>query len=1188
MSDHRPVSSLLRLSVNKVCPTLREQTLDTVKGISRIYLEELAPRSGAERLLGLLITARPVLTPSQDGEVAGSIPDGAIYARLEINGVQSGPVVRLNKVYEEGALQLVKFKAERSIPFSFTFYEHQTITVTLLSDASTDSDVLTSVTMDGAELVTAGRLEAPSPVYRVLVSAARDHGSVKETGTQVTAVNCSVSGVMPKNAVSLAVNRLIPDSTDDASDIYTAEVFSTRISKKDASGLAFNPVEVEGVWPRPHARYHVLLRDRAGRTIASGEQTGMLPGPLSIRLDSAVGSQSISISATSQPFVKSTGLQSLIDAAPEGALAAAKVKALGTLMTDRASRYTSEQQAKLWSGSFNCKESSPTSEEDVALLREWLTPGIDSSSEFFLLSFQCFAESKRKVWEDSIQSILGGNFKLVHRSRQNPLKLHMMVYATHAARLRLRDVVFKMRSMRIDGVKHTVAALYCSLYIDSTPMLWINSHFNPGSRELLAKQYSLLVSSSAAPLPLISPCTGVPHSQDPRTLPSLFQHRDVVLWTGAMHSPSVDSADITVDQDALSLEIQSEGAWAGFKEGVITFPPTYRSGWCDRILARDLNEQPLVIHSYQSVPLCSESHSSVNHSAVAAVITVTTDKPSRGRRHTSLLKGLREIKAFEKAVFPDIPTRPVEVVAPLLLNTVVNERSTLVLTQEGARGSRDITKWSHLKPEDGPISRSVEVVYRPGLPDRLRLTRSQGGASVSVEVPVAEVLTGRKRQLVLKDNGEVIAILHMSTVSQTTPDGLAVQEALPDLSTLPVTQLLLSARDLPVMDVGGLADPYVVCHRLTGDKKDKKSVVFKTKHIRQTLDPVWSPMVFEPGAFPSEGVSRYRFDLYDWDRISRDDYIGSVTVDFSEDGEAFEKPVVNESGNEVGMLSIRIRTGCFPTGSYSIKAACQLARAGVSRPPRAQSLPFVKALHNAMQLDAGFAVSLTPSSKHIDTTMVAACMRVCVKAIERWDSDGLYELYGFGGSPTGPSACWTIADQSAVAGGDAAVREVQKALLTVNRAPVTAAAPCELGRAVRYCPDDCGAVIHSLCDALVEENTRLSHLPPRYYCLVIIVTGDDIDQENMLRALIRASALPLSVVFVGMGESGSLLRLETLCAQMCVDGVRAVRENVEIVRLSDFDHDGLMDEQGMVEAILRIVPSHFEAYSKVYNLEAFC
>ena len=97
----------------------------------------------------------------------------------------------------------------------------------------------------------------------------------------------------------------------------------------------------------------------------------------------------------------------------------------------------------------------------------------------------------------------------------------------------------------------------------------------------------------------------------------------------------------------------------------------------------------------------------------------------------------------------------------------------------------------------------------------------------------------------------------------------------PEPEQLSFTVHVIRARNLAKMDLGGKSDPYVVLH--CGD------TVHKTEVVKKSLDPEWTDARFQ---FDASGAGVLTAELFDWDRGSKDDPMGRVSVPLAQvDGE---------------------------------------------------------------------------------------------------------------------------------------------------------------------------------------------------------------------------------------------------------------------------------------------------------------
>ncbi|XP_012587720.1 PREDICTED: synaptotagmin-10-like [Condylura cristata] len=85
---------------------------------------------------------------------------------------------------------------------------------------------------------------------------------------------------------------------------------------------------------------------------------------------------------------------------------------------------------------------------------------------------------------------------------------------------------------------------------------------------------------------------------------------------------------------------------------------------------------------------------------------------------------------------------------------------------------------------------------------------------------------------------------------------------------------MIQALDLPAKAVTGTSDPYVKLYLLP-DRKRK----FQTRVHRKTLHPVFEETFQFPVPYAELGARQLHLSVYDFDRFSRHDRIGEVTLD---------------------------------------------------------------------------------------------------------------------------------------------------------------------------------------------------------------------------------------------------------------------------------------------------------------------
>ncbi|CAG2110471.1 unnamed protein product, partial [Medioppia subpectinata] len=195
-----------------------------------------------------------------------------------------------------------------------------------------------------------------------------------------------------------------------------------------------------------------------------------------------------------------------------------------------------------------------------------------------------------------------------------------------------------------------------------------------------------------------------------------------------------------------------------------------------------------------------------------------------------------------------------------------------------------------------------------------------------------------------------------------------------------------------------------------------------------------------------------------------------------------------------------------------------------------------------------------------------------------YDYQGLYAAYGFGarlvtttagaadGVPPPVSHAFNMNAQSVVPycdGPQDMIRAYRSSLKVVEPAP---------GGCRQFAP----VINESLALAKNFQNGK------HYFVLTILTTGSHADTGDTLEAIVKASALPVSVLIVGVGGAAFTALKRLSGDSTCSRGCRTYRDNVQFFQLKNYLSDGLVDSR-LAADLLETIPTQMLQYMDSRN-----
>ncbi|XP_022112239.1 synaptotagmin-6-like [Acanthaster planci] len=200
--------------------------------------------------------------------------------------------------------------------------------------------------------------------------------------------------------------------------------------------------------------------------------------------------------------------------------------------------------------------------------------------------------------------------------------------------------------------------------------------------------------------------------------------------------------------------------------------------------------------------------------------------------------------------------------------------SERVPVQPGVVAMQTQTPLGSSRPDLRQLSHSRHSLGPPSEADRRSLTSesSIGGSFESDIGAVQPELYARTNEVVVLKGAEAEG--GADTAKKKCNRGRLHVKLKYDFNTSDFVVRLIEAEDLPAMDFGGTSDPYVkLSLEPDRDKRIKQSNV-----QRKTLNPTFNERFKFPMTFEETQAKTLRMNVYDFDKFSRHDAIGEVSI----------------------------------------------------------------------------------------------------------------------------------------------------------------------------------------------------------------------------------------------------------------------------------------------------------------------
>ncbi|XP_038041757.2 copine-9 isoform X4 [Anas platyrhynchos] len=412
-----------------------------------------------------------------------------------------------------------------------------------------------------------------------------------------------------------------------------------------------------------------------------------------------------------------------------------------------------------------------------------------------------------------------------------------------------------------------------------------------------------------------------------------------------------------------------------------------------------------------------------------------------------------------------------------------------------------------------------------------------------------------------------------------------------------IVTMQLCANKLDKKDFFGKSDPFLVFYRSNED--GTFTICHKTEVVKNTLNPVWQPFTIPVRALCNGDYDRtVKIDVYDWDRDGSHDFIGEFATSYRELSRAQSQFTVYEVRG--ARLGGRFQ-GCWEPHSGTCpcpqvlnpRKKCKKKKYVNSGTVTLLSFSveseftFVDYIRGGTQLNFTVAIDFTasngmpsqPTSLHYASPYQLSAYALALKAvgeiIQDYDSDKLFPAYGFGAKlpPDGKISHQfplnNNEDNPSCNGIEGVLESYLQSLRTVQL----------------YGPTNFAPVINQVAGTAAQVTDG-----SQYHVLLIITDGVISDMLQTKEAIVTASALPMSIIIVGVGpaEFDAMEELDGDEVRVSSRGRYAERDIVQFVPFRDYVDDSgnqVLSMARLAKDVLAEIPEQLLSYMKTRDIK---
>lgn len=368
--------------------------------------------------------------------------------------------------------------------------------------------------------------------------------------------------------------------------------------------------------------------------------------------------------------------------------------------------------------------------------------------------------------------------------------------------------------------------------------------------------------------------------------------------------------------------------------------------------------------------------------------------------------------------------------------------------------------------------------------------------------------------------------------------------------------LHFKAHNVDKMDFFGKSDPYFI---LSKSINNTWVQVYKSEIVKKTLDPIWKPFSLNSKQLCENNHSlALKIEVYDWDMGTKDDFIGGFEFTYQQlSNKNCRFEIINKKKQK--KKKKYSNSGIFEVSNFQVL----------------KNLTFIDYLMSGVKVCTVFGIDFTLSNEEYtkltslhnlqNENSYERLLISLASILEQYDHSKFFSLFGFGAEPNWLkklSHCFAL-NQSNIS---PFVHGVQNVVDTYKAAV----------QSVRFS----GPTIVSQVINAANSLSCNFECDKTYNVLIIIIDNEINDMYQTMSSIVQSSFLPLSVIFVAVGNQ-SFNGLHQLLEFPLSDesGKKSLRKNVQLAVLRDFGNDA----NSLASEVLKKIPKELEEFMNLIH-----